>query len=252
MNNPLTISVITVCYNSGKTLERALQSVKNQDWPCIEHIVIDGGSTDSSLNILRAYEAHLSCIVSEADEGIYDAMNKGLARATGDVVCFLNSDDQYVDTNVLTRVIERMRSNCLDVLFGDVVFFNKSNPHKIIRRYRSGAFNLNRLSWGWMPAHPSLFMRREIFQKIGGFKSGYRIAGDFELVARAFARMRLRFEYSGEVLVRMQTGGASTASGFKGRIRHNQELLRACRENGIKTNIFKLLSRYPVKFFEWL
>ena len=133
-----------------------------------------------------------------------------------------------------------------------VVFFNESDPDRTVRYYRSASFQPNRLAYGWMPAHPSLFMKREIYQRLGGFKPDYRIAGDFEFIARAFTTSKLRYEYLPEILVKMQTGGASTASGFKGRILHNKELLRACRENGIATNIFKILSRYPLKLREWL
>lgn len=246
------ISVVTVCYNSAKTLAKALQSVCDQSWPHVEHIVIDGGSKDGTSEILDAFRSSLACVVSEPDKGIYDAMNKGIERATGDIVCFLNSDDQYADKTVLSRVATHMKEGKLDALFADIAFFNESNPDRTVRYYRSASFQPNRLAWGWMPAHPSLFMKREIYQRLGGFKADYRIAGDFEFIARAFTTSQLRYEYLPEVLVKMQTGGASTASGFKGRILHNKELLRACRENGIATNIFKILSRYPLKLREWL
>lgn len=248
----LKITVVTVCYNSAKTLAKALQSVGDQDWPHVEHIVIDGGSKDGSPEILDRFRSGLACVVSEPDNGIYDAMNKGIQRATGDIVCFLNSDDQYADNSVLTRVAAHIRQRNLDVLFGDIAFFNEHDPDRIVRYYRSGSFHPKRLAWGWMPAHPAFFMKREIYQRLGGFKPDYRIAGDFELIARAFTLFQLRYEHTPEILVNMQTGGASTASGLKGRILHNKELLRACRENDISTNVFKILSRYPLKLREWL
>lgn len=244
------ISVVTVCYNSANTLAKALESVRDQNWPHVEHIVIDGGSKDGTSKILDDFRSSLDCVVSEPDKGIYDAMNKGIQRATGDIICFLNSDDQYADKTVLSRVATRMQECKLDAVFGDIAFFNESDPNRTVRYYRSASFQPNRLAWGWMPAHPSLFMKREIYQRLGGFKADYRIAGDFEFIARAFTTSNLRYEYLPEILVKMQTGGASTASGFKGRILHNKELLRACRENGIATNIFKILSRYPKKLLE--
>ncbi|WP_251366995.1 glycosyltransferase family 2 protein [Polynucleobacter sp. MG-Unter2-18] len=246
----LKISVVTVCYNSAKTLAKALQSVRDQNWPHVEHIVIDGGSKDTTSEILNRFCSSLAYVVSEPDNGIYDAMNKGIQRATGDIVCFLNSDDHYADKTILSRVAARMKKGELDAVFGDVTFFNEGDPDRTIRHYRSASFHLSSLAWGLMPAHPALFMRREIYSRLGGFKPEYRIAGDFEFIARAFAASHLRYEYLPEVLVKMQTGGVSTASGFKGRILHNQELLRACRENGIETNIFKILSRYPKKLLE--
>lgn len=246
----MKISVITVCYNSAKTLAKALQSVRDQNWTDVEHIVIDGGSKDGTSEILDSFRSGLACVVSEPDNGIYDAMNKGIQRATGNIVCFLNSDDQYADNAVLSRVATRMQECKLDALFGDIAFFSEGDSNRTVRYYRSASFQPNRLAWGWMPAHPSLFMKREIYERLGGFKADYRIAGDFEFIARAFTTSQLRYKYLPEVLVKMQTGGASTASGFKGRILHNKELLRACRENGIATNVFKILSRYPKKLLE--
>ena len=248
VTHPL-VTVITVCYNSANTLEQALKSVTTQDWPNVEHIVIDGGSTDDSLSILESYQNHLAHVVSEPDKGIYDAMNKGLDRATGDIVCFLNADDQYASSHVLSRVAEQMQAHQLDALLGDVAFFHSADPTRIVRRYRSSRFTPERLAWGWMPAHPALFLNRSVVQRVGRFKSDYRIAGDFDYIARAFHKHDLQYQHLPEVLVHMQTGGASTA-GWRSKVLLNQEVLRSCRENGISTNIFKILSKYPMKLLE--
>lgn len=250
LQQPL-ISVITVCYNSASTLDRALQSVVKQDWPRIEHIVIDGGSVDGSVEILQRHLPHLAKVVSEPDAGIYDAMNKGLERATGDIICFLNSDDYYASSDVLSRVAVQMRDEDLHSLMGDVALFHVSEPGKIIRRYRSGRFSPNRLAWGWMPAHPALFLRKEVVRRVGRFKTDFRIAGDFEFIIRVFIGHELRYRHVPDVLVYMQSGGAST-SGLISKIRLNQEVLRACRENGLRTNIFKILSKYPMKIWEMI
>jgi glycosyltransferase involved in cell wall biosynthesis len=246
----MKISVITVCYNSAKTLERALQSVVDQDWPHIEHIVIDGGSTDETSLILKRFN-HLAALVSEPDKGIYDAMNKGLKLATGEIICFLNADDQYASTSILSYVAKMMMDSKVDALMGDVVFFRKDNPNRSVRRYRSDRFTPERLAWGWMPAHPGLFITSKEVKRVGYFKVDYKIAGDFEFIIRIFNKQNIRYQYVPEVLVRMQVGGVST-SGLRSKILLNFEVLRACRENGLKTNLFKILSRYPAKTLEFL
>jgi glycosyltransferase involved in cell wall biosynthesis len=251
MKDSPTISVITVCYNSAETLERALQSVANQEWPRVQHIVIDGASTDNTPAILERFRPRLAHVVSAPDKGVYDAMNKGLDLATGDIICFLNADDQYASNKVLSHVAEHMSKRRLDALMGDVGFFHQKDPSRMVRRYRSDRFSPGQLSWGWMPAHPGLFLSKGVVDRVGYFKTDYRIAGDFEFIVRVFHGHSLRYRHLPEVLVRMQTGGAST-SGWRAKIHLNQEVLRACRENGLRTNIFKILSKYPAKLLELL
>lgn len=251
MNSEPLISVITVCYNSATTLSRALQSVADQDWSKIEHIVIDGASTDGSRAIIERFRPQLAQVISEPDKGIYDAMNKGLDRASGDIVCFLNADDQYAANTVLSRVATLMYEHQLDALMGDVGFFHQANPQRMVRRYRSNRFTPGRLAWGWMPAHPALFLSRAMVRRVGRFKTDYRIAGDYEFIVRAFHGQEVRYRHLPEVLVNMQTGGASTG-GFGAKLRLNREVLRACRENGLQTNIVKILSKYPAKILELL
>lgn len=243
------LSVITICYNSAPTLASALQSVADQDCSSIEHIVVDGASTDGSLEIIKTFQPSLACVVSEPDAGIYDAMNKGLDRATGDVVCFLNADDQYAHSKVLSQVTKQMQEFGLDALIGDVGFFREDNPTRMVRRYRSDRFHPSRLAWGWMPAHPGLFLRRDVVERVGRFKTDYRIAGDFEYIVRAFHGQSLRYQHLPEVLVHMQTGGAST-NGWRSKVLLNREVLRACQENGLQTNMLKILSKYPAKLLE--
>jgi glycosyltransferase involved in cell wall biosynthesis len=241
------ISVITVCYNSADTLSRALQSVVDQDWPYVEHIVIDGASNDKTAEIIEQFRSRMAYVLSEPDEGIYDAMNKGLDRARGDIICFLNADDQYAHPHVLSEVANNIHD--ADALMGDVGFFLSTNPMRMVRRYRSDRFHPNRLAWGWMPAHPALFLKKAVVRRVGYFKTDYRIAGDFEFIVRAFHNQDLRYKYLREVLVNMQIGGVST-NGWRSKILLNQEVLRACRDNGIKTNILKVLSKYLFKVFE--
>ena len=248
---PLSFSVITVCFNSVETLGRALDSVAKQDWAKVEHIVIDGGSKDGTAQVLEENRAHLSHVVSEPDRGIYDAMNKGLDLATGDVICFLNADDYYDSAQVLSKVARAMQQEHLDAIVGDVGFFRKDNINRLVRYYRSSRFTPKRLAWGWMPAHPALFMRQEVFKRVGHFKIDYQIAADYEYVVRAFCGQHtLRYKHLPGVLVRMQMGGVST-KGIGATIRLNQEIIRACRENGVATNYLKILVKYRLKLLEF-
>ncbi len=244
-------SVITVCYNSAKTLERTLLSVDAQDHACVEHIVIDGGSTDDTCDLVYRTGHRVAYFVSEPDRGIYDAMNKGLARATGDFVAFLNADDWYAHPGVLSRVASLLTKKPVDMVFGDVCFFAADKSQTLLRRYRSDRFSPSRLGWGWMPAHPGLFARRSLFERTGAFSTDYKIAGDYEWIARTFRSTKVDYAHMGEVLVHMQAGGVSNR-GLRSTILLNREVLRACRDNGIRTNWLMLLSKYPLKLMEFV
>jgi len=245
------VSIVTVCFNSAATVGETLRSVAAQTWRDVEHIVIDGASTDGTLDVLKLNSPRLARVVSEPDGGIYDAMNKGVRAATGDVIGFLNADDCYADAQVLQRVVSAIKGGKLDAVFGDVAFFSARAPDRVVRRYRSNRFRPERLAWGWMPAHPGLFVKRAIFERVGEFSTSYRIAGDFEWIARAFYRANLRYRHLPSILVHMRTGGIST-SGLLNTILLNREVMRACRDNGISTNWLKILSKYPAKMLEFV
>lgn len=245
----MKISVITVCFNSEASIQKAIDSVAAQTWPNIEHIVIDGASRDATVGIIQRNMQSIAHFVSEPDTGVYEAMNKGLKLATGDVIAFLNSDDVYQDAQVLETVARSMQEQGLDALYGDVEFFNSAAPEKTVRTYDSGRFKVSRIAWGWMPAHPALFIRRNIYKKFGYFHEDYRIAGDYEFIARIFKDGRLKSRHLSRVLVRMQTGGLSTA-GLRATYLLNKEILRACRQNGIASNWLMVLSKYFFKVRE--
>jgi glycosyltransferase involved in cell wall biosynthesis len=238
-----------VAFNAEATISDTLYSVATQTHPQVEHILIDGASRDQTMAVVQKHGGHLARSVSERDNGIYDAMNKGLALATGDIIGFLNADDFYTDTGVLANVAAVMVAEKLDVLYGDVTLVAQSDLTRVVRRYCSQRFDPQRMGHGWMPAHPALFIRKHVFDTFGGFRTDFRIAGDFELVARIFKSHTLRYRHLPRELVRMRTGGIST-SGWRGTLLLNQEVLRACRENGIETNWIKLLSKYPAKLKE--
>jgi glycosyltransferase involved in cell wall biosynthesis len=247
----MKISVITVVRNGAGVISRTLENVERQTWPGTEHIVVDGASADGTADVVRARGRAVTRLISEPDAGIYDALNKGIATSTGDIISILHAADAFANDTVLSRVIERMETDRLDALLGDVEFVSPRDPNRVVRRYRSDRFRPSRLAWGWMPAHPALFVRRSLFERVGPFRTDYRIAGDFEWIIRAFHGGTLRYRHVPEVLVRMMTGGISTA-GWRSTLLLNREVLRACRENGISTNWAMVLSKYPLKLLEYV
>ncbi len=246
----MKISIITVAYNAADTLAATLRSVASQDWPDVEHILIDGGSRDATPQIVAEHGKHLARFVSEPDKGLYDAMNKGIARATGDVIGLLNADDVYLDPTRLSRVASAFAAQPgVDAMLGDVAFFRPEAPDRIVRRYNSGRFRPDRLAYGWMPAHPAMFMTREAYDRAGGYATDYKIASDYEFVARTFGKMGMSYTYIPEIFVMMQMGGISTA-GVGARLQLSRETVRACRENGIQTNLAKVMTKYFFKVLE--
>ena len=250
-NKPVRISVITVCWNSASTLARTLESVAAQDWPHVEHIVIDGASTDGTRQVVATHGGHVATFVSEPDEGIYDAMNKGIALATGDVIGILNADDHYPDSGRLRAIAEAFEAYPVDAILGDVAFFRPESPSKFVRRYNSKRFHPGLISWGWMPAHPGMFLRRAVYDRYGLYRTDFRIAADFEFIARAFGSGSVNYRHLPQVIVAMQMGGVST-QGLRSTVTINREIVRACRVNGIPTNLPKVLTKYVAKLTEFV
>lgn len=245
----MKISIITVTFNSVQTLFDTFRSIQAQDYPNIEYIIVDGQSTDGTLELIQMNSNIVTKYISEPDNGIYDAMNKGLRLATGDVIGFLHSDDEYANSQVISTIASNFGSTDIDALFADIVYVQGNERKEVIRKYRSNRFTPAKIEWGWMPAHPSLFLNKRVYAKYGVFKTDYKIAGDYEFVARIFHEDTLKYKYLPEVLVNMRMGGVSTG-GISNSIVLNKEVLRACKENNINTNIFKILSKYPAKLFD--
>jgi glycosyltransferase involved in cell wall biosynthesis len=246
----MKISVITVSFNSVSTIERCIHSVKSQTYKNVEYIIVDGQSQDGTVEIVNRHKNFVDIFISEQDAGIYDAMNKGIALSTGDVIAFLNSDDIYAGNWVLSEVADAFSVSELDAVFGNLSYFNFSSPHKVTRVYRSPKNPPSALSWGIMPAHPTLFLSRKIFANFGVFDSSFKIAGDFDLIARIFKSNTLRYKNLHKVMVKMQLGGVSTA-GIRSTILLNKEIYRSCRNNLISTSYLKLCSRYFKKVLEY-
>ena len=230
-------------------MENCINSVLNQRYKNIEYLIIDGGSTDGTLDIIKKYNDKISYWASEPDNGIYDAMNKGIRLAKGDIIGILNSDDFYIDNNVIADIVNEFKTKDVDSVFADLVYVSADNLNKIVRYYSSANFHPQKMTYGWMPAHPTFFVKREVYGQYGLYKTDYMIAADYELTARFLVKNSVSYRYIPKVLVKMRTGGASTRN-LKSNWILNKEILRACAENGIKTNIIKVLSKYPAKIFQ--
>jgi glycosyltransferase involved in cell wall biosynthesis len=226
-----TLSVVTVCLNSARTIGDTLDSVNAQSHPHIEHIVIDGGSTDGTQDLVCARGARVAQLVSERDHGIYDAMNKGLALATGDVVGFLNADDTFASPNAASTIAHAMTYGT-DACYGDVVYVSDADPSRVIRYWRSGPYRRGQCAKGWAPPHPTLYVRREVLARHGGFDQRLRVASDFELALRLFDVAGIAVRYIPEVLVRMRAGGASNGS-LKGILRGHRDMAAALSTHGL-------------------
>jgi glycosyltransferase involved in cell wall biosynthesis len=240
------ISIITVVWNNASTIKDAINSVLGQTYENIEYLVVDGASTDGTVEIVQSYGEKIDKFVTEKDNGLYDAMNKGIRLATGDIIGILNSDDFYIDEFVCERVVKEFETKNVDSVYADLIFVKPENLDKTVRYYDSSHFSPEKFAYGWMPAHPTFFVKREFYKQYGLFKIDYKIAADYELLVRFLAKNKISYSYIKEPIVKMRIGGAST-SGIKSNYILNKEIIRACKENGIYANWLMVLSKYPKK-----
>jgi glycosyltransferase involved in cell wall biosynthesis len=245
-----TVSIITVSHNSVRTISDTIQSVLDQSYENIEYIIIDGSSTDGTIELVNSFGKNISKFLSEPDNGIYDAINKGIRLSTGDIVGILNSDDFFYDSNVIERVAEQFKESEVDAVFGDARFVDPVRTSKVVRYYSSKNFNTGKFKFGFMPAHPSFYVKRELFEKLGYYKIDYKIAADFELLVRFLYINKIKFRYLEMPFLSMRTGGVSNKS-IISNYTLNKEIARACKENGIRTNFFWIYSKYLTKMFEF-
>lgn len=243
----MTISIITVVFNAVKTVEETLRSVSSQSYPDIEHIVVDGASTDGTLPLLKKYRDRIR-FVSEPDRGVYDGMNKGLSQAGGDIIGFLNADDVYEHNDVLKRVAEVMSDPEIDACYADLVYVDKDDPRRVVRYWKSRPYEEGLFLKGWMPAHPTFFVRRSVYERFGRFDLAYPRQADFELTMRLLHVHKIRVKYVPEIFVRMRTGGLSNSS-WLGILKGNLEAYQALKKHSRKAAPFfvfrKILSRIP-------
>jgi glycosyltransferase involved in cell wall biosynthesis len=248
----LKISIITVSYNSASTIRDTIESVLSQRYEYIEYIVVDGASTDTTMAIVNEYESKIAKVVSEPDKGIYDAMNKGISLATGDIIGILNSDDFFEADDVISSVASCFASLPeIQLVFGDIVFVDPNDLNTVTRFYGAGHFRSWKLRFGWMPPHPATFIRTEAYKLAGPYSTLYRISADYEMFVRLLMVHKLTFARLDRVLVRMRAGGVST-SGVRSSLRLNREIVQACRRNGIYTNLVMVLSKLPFKLLEYI
>lgn len=247
------ISIITATFNSAKTLKDTIQSVLRQTNKDFEYLIIDGGSTDETIDIVKSYESEFSGRlkwVSEKDKGIYDAMNKGIKMASGDVVGILNSDDYFTSDDILQTVADAFKRQEIDAIYGDIHFIRDGNPQKCIRYYSSRMFRPFWLRFGFMPAHPSFYCKREVFERAGGYRLDYAIGSDYEMMVRLFKHYKIESCYINKDFVTMRTGGASTRN-VQSRLTLIKEDVRACRDNGVYTNELFICLKFFYKIFEF-
>lgn len=244
----MKVSIISVCMNSVRTIQSTFDSIRCQGAVIVECIVVDGGSVDGTLRVIEQNRDVVSCVISESDQGIYDAMNKGISRATGDVIGILNSDDFYFSDHVLYEVSSRFAADTeLEVLLGGVDFVNDDDLSRPVRRYCAGRFKPWMFRFGLMPPHPAVFVRKSAYERVGFYKLGYKIAADFDLLTRLLFVDGAKYQIVNKTWVRMRTGGAST-SGLKSVMTITREMKRSLQENNIYTNKLMLLCRLPYKF----
>lgn len=241
----MKVSIVTVVWNNKDTIKYAIESVLSQTYPNVEYIIIDGASTDGTIDVIKGYGNKINKFISEPDHGIYDAMNKGLKLATGDAIGILNSDDMYINNHIIEKIVKIFELHNVDSLFADLVFVRSDNLERTIRYYDSSKCLPNNFKKALYPAHPTFFVKREIYEKYGYFKTDYKIAADFDLMARFLYTHNISYYYLQEPIIKMRIGGVSTS--LKSLYINTIEQLRVCKENGIKTNIGQILLKYPSK-----
>jgi glycosyltransferase len=226
----MKISIITIAYNSGHSIADAINSVLSQTYTDIEYIIVDGKSKDNTVEVVKSFGDRISKFVSEPDKGIYDALNKGVRMATGDVIGFMHSDDLFASDTIIEKVAEIFKNHDTDSLYGDLQYVYKNDTNKVLRYWKSGKFTIGRLRRGWMPPHPTFYVKKKIYDLHGVFNTDFRIAADYDTMLRFLGKYRITTHYLPEVMVKMRVGGASNRS-LKNIIKKSKEDMKAIRDN---------------------
>lgn len=238
----MKVSIITVCYNSASTIEATIRSVISQDHKNIEYIIVDGRSQDPTLQIVDKYRDHVSKIISEKDDGIYFAINKGIAMATGEIIGILHADDFYTDEKVISKVVKTFQEKNVETLYGDLQYVDREDAWKIKRHWSSGEYREGLFYKGWMPPHPTFFVLKKCYDKYGLFNTSLRSAADYEMMLRLLHKHKCSTAYIPEVLVKMRVGGKSNVS-LSNRIKANREDKKAWLLNGLKPGLFTMIRK---------
>jgi len=227
----MKVSIITATFNSSVTIKDTLLSVEEQSYKNIEHLIIDGASTDDTLEKVKAC-GHTDIVISEKDNGIYDAMNKGIKKASGDIIGILNSDDFYSDSNIIEKVVRLFEETGCEAVYGDLQFVDQQNPKTVVRKWVAGNYQPKDFYKGWMPPHPTFFVRKDVYRKFGAFNENFKSSSDYELLLRLMFIKEIKVAYLPEIMVQMRVGGHSNNS-IKNRIAAHKEDYKAWRSNGI-------------------
>lgn len=247
----MKVTIITITYNSAATLEDTLRSVVNQDYPNIEYLIIDGKSKDNTLQIVDKYKDKITKVVSERDKGLYDALNKGIALATGDIVGMLHSDDLYESNHVVSDIVKTFENNpSADGVYADLVFVERNDINKVTRTWESGDYEEGDFLSGWMPPHPTFFVKKECYERFGGFNTSLRLSADYELMLRMIHKNKIKLAYLPKVVVKMRMGGVSNVSLFV-RLKANIEDKMAWKLNGMKPKLFTRFLKPASKIMQY-
>ncbi len=243
----MRISIITATYNNETTISDAVNSVASQTYDNIEHIIIDGKSNDNTLSIIKEKSGRISKIISEPDNGIYDALNKGIKNSTGDIVAFLHADDIFVNNTIIEKAVNLFKEKQTDSIYGDLQYVSKENTDKIIRYWKSGEFSFSKLKKGWMPPHPTFFVKKEIYEKYGLFDTDFRIAADYDIILRFLGNFKISTAYLPEIMIKMRIGGESNKN-VKNILQKMKEDAKALKKNNLgnwHTVILKNIIKIP-------
>ena len=254
MSDKTLVSIITVCYNSEEYIEDTINSVLNQTYNNIEYIIIDGNSDDNTLDIIKEYEKKFDNgikYISEEDQGIYDAMNKGLKLATGDIIGILNSDDFYAHENVIEKVVNNFLANDIEALYSDLVYVAPDDPKKIIRNWQAGEYKKGKYKQGWHPPHPTLFVKKEVYDKYGNFDLDYDIAADYDIMLRFLEKYNISTLYIPEVFIKMRIGGESSKN-FKSILVNSWECYKVLKKNDLEGGAFTILFKLLWKATQYI
>jgi glycosyltransferase involved in cell wall biosynthesis len=246
----MKISIITITFNSARTLRDTLISVQQQDFQSIEHIIVDGDSIDDTLKIASEFP-HIAKVISEKDSGVYEAMNKGIALAGGEVIGILNSDDVYATSGVISQVMKEFEDDRIDVVYADLQYVRADDFNRVIRTWKTGKLKRKSFYYGWMPPHPTFFVRKKVYDALGLFNTTLRSAADYEMMLRILLKHQVPSKYIPQVIVKMRSGGMSNSS-LKNRIRANKEDRLAWKLNGLKPYFFTLYAKPIRKIVQYI
>ena len=232
----LKVTIITPVFNGASTIENTIESIIQQDYENIEYIIVDGKSTDGTVSLIEKYADQIDKFVSEPDRGIYDAVNKGIKVASGDILCTLNCDDMYADSTIISQMVEFIQSNVLDAAYGDIVYVDRHDTNCVKRFWETGEYKKGSFRYGWVPPHPAFFCRKEIFDKYGDFNDQFEIAGDFELMLRFIEKHQIKIGYLPKIIVKMRIGGKANI--LRGIFHGNLEIINSFRLNNLRLSLW--------------